>query len=85
MDKAPLAATVTPRERVRAILTYMDRYDNTTQYQWFLEIARAFLSFQGDRISVKDADWLCDQADRPWPSPTGSSRYCGRPTCSRSS
>src|SRR5207244_4774555 len=28
-----------------------------------LEIARAFLNFQGDRISLADCDWLCDTAE----------------------
>src|SRR5690242_6025681 len=46
MDKAPLAAEVSPRERVRAVLAHMDRFDNTVQYSWFLEIARTFLGFQ---------------------------------------
>src|ERR1041384_272491 len=64
MDKAPLAADVSPRERVRAILGHMDRYDNTAQYQWFLEIARTFLGFQGDRLAASDADSLCDEAER---------------------
>ena len=43
---------VPPRERVRAILAHMDRFDNTVQYGWFLEIARTFLGFQGDRLTA---------------------------------
>src|SRR5438445_7561681 len=50
MDKGPLAAGVEPRERVRAILYHMSHFDNTIQYQWFIEIARAFLNFQGHRL-----------------------------------
>jgi glucuronate isomerase len=64
MDQAPLDPAVAPRDRVRAILRHMDRYDNTVQYGWFLDIARTFLGFQGERLSPADADWLCDQADR---------------------
>jgi glucuronate isomerase len=64
MDQWPLAPEVDPRERVRAILGHMDRYDNTAQYGWFLDIARTFLGFQGNRLSPADADWLCDQAER---------------------
>jgi glucuronate isomerase len=64
MDKAPLAADVAPRERVRAILAHMDRFDNTVQYSWFLEIARIFLSFQGERLSAEVADSLFDAAER---------------------
>jgi glucuronate isomerase len=63
MDQAPLAADVDPRERVRAILGHMDRFDNTTQYAWFLEIARTFLGFQGERVTAADADSLWDAAE----------------------
>src|SRR5437764_1655377 len=49
MDKGPLAANTDVRERIRAIVYHMSFYDNTAQYQWFLEIARAFLDFQGQR------------------------------------
>src|SRR4029077_7511892 len=64
MDKAPLAAEVPPRERIRAILSYMDRLDNRVQYSWFVEIARMFLGFKGDRVSASDCDALCDAADK---------------------
>ncbi len=64
MDQAPLARDVPPRERVRAILAHMDRFDNTAQYGWFLEIARTFLGFDGDRLAAADCDPLCDAADR---------------------
>lgn len=63
MDKGALAADVPPRERVRVILSYMDRIDNTAQYSWFLEIARTFLGFQGDRVGAADCDALCDAAE----------------------
>ena len=36
MDKGPLSPEVAPRERVRAILSYLERIDNTVQYSWFL-------------------------------------------------
>src|ERR1700722_15090797 len=58
MDKSPLDAAVAPRQRVRALLANLDRFDNTAQYAWFLDIARTFLSFQGDRLAVSDADAL---------------------------
>jgi glucuronate isomerase len=64
MSQAPLAANVPPRERVRAILGHIDRFDNTAQYAWLLEIARTFLGFDGDRLSAADCDRLCDAADR---------------------
>jgi glucuronate isomerase len=64
MDKKALAPEVEPRQRVRAILAHMDRFDNTAQYGWFLEIARSFLGFEGERLTAADADWLYDSAER---------------------
>jgi glucuronate isomerase len=64
MGQEPLARDVEPRQRVRAILAHMDRFDNTAQYAWFLEIARTFLGFQGDRVGAADADGLFDAAER---------------------
>jgi glucuronate isomerase len=64
MSQQPLGKDVPPRERVRAILAHMDRFDNTVQYSWFLEIARTFLGFQGDRVTADDADSLFDAAER---------------------
>src|ERR1700726_4041423 len=63
MDKAPLASGVEPRERVRAILNHLDRIDNTTQYSWFVEIARTFLGYKGSRPTASDSTWLCDAAE----------------------
>jgi glucuronate isomerase len=64
MDKEPLEPDVDPRERVRAILYHMSHYDNTAQAMWFMDIARAFLNFQGNRLTLADSTWLCDNADR---------------------
>src|SRR5262245_30376341 len=69
MDKGPLDPGVPPRERVRAILAHMERYDNTVQYAWFLEIARTFLGFQGDRLTAADCDPLWDAAARVMAQP----------------
>ena len=64
MDKKPLEPNVDPRERVRAILYQMSCFDNTTQYMWFMEIVRAFLDFQGHRLTIADSTWLYDTAER---------------------
>jgi glucuronate isomerase len=69
MSQAPLAKDVAPRERVRSILGHMDRFDNTAQYGWFLEIARTFLGFEGDRVTAADCDWLCNTAERVFAQP----------------
>lgn len=62
MSKEPLASDVEPRERVRAILKHMNRFDNTVQYSWFVEIAKAFLGFHKDQVGEEDCDWLWEAA-----------------------
>ncbi len=64
METASLSTEYGPRDRVRAILYQMAQFDNTVQYTWFLEIARAFFNFQGDRITLADCNWLCDTAEK---------------------
>ncbi len=64
MSQAPLAKDVLPRERVRAILSHMDRFDNTAQYGWFVDIAKTFLGFTGSKVTAKDADPLFDAAEK---------------------
>jgi glucuronate isomerase len=63
MDKALLAAS-DPRERVRAIMYHLAMFDNTAQYEWFIEIIRAFLGFEGERVTLADCTWLWDAAER---------------------
>ncbi len=69
MPQTPLAAGVPVRERVAAILAHMDRFDNTAQYAWFLDIARTFLGFLGRHVGADDADALCDAAERVFNQP----------------
>jgi len=42
----------------------MAQFDNTTQYMWFVEIVRAFLGFEGERVTLADCTWLWDAAER---------------------
>src|SRR3954467_13129178 len=69
MSQEPLRRETPPRERVRAILGHMGRFDNTTQYTWFVEIAREFLGFTGDRVTVADTDSLFDAAQKAFAQP----------------
>lgn len=64
MSQAPLAPDVPARDRVREIVRHMDRYDNTAQYGWFVDIARTFLGFQGTKVTAADADKLFDAAEK---------------------
>src|SRR5688572_14258759 len=64
MTQAPLGKDVPARDRVREIVKFMDRYDNTAQYGWFLDIAKTFLGFSGNRVTAADADRLFDAAEK---------------------
>jgi glucuronate isomerase len=76
MSQQPLAKDVPPRERVRAIIAHMDRFDNTVQYSWFLEIARTFLGFGGEHITAADADRLFDAAERNFAQHDWEAQVC---------
>jgi glucuronate isomerase len=69
MPQTVLAKDADPRDRVREIVRFMDRYDNTAQYAWFVDIARTFLGFTGDRVTAKDADALFDAAQKTFAQP----------------
>jgi glucuronate isomerase len=74
MDQQVLSAEADPRERVRAILYHMSRFDNTVQYSWFVEIVRAFFNFQGERLTLADSTWLFDTAERKMAQPDWEDR-----------
>ena len=78
MDRAPLQPGVDPRDRIRVILTHAEKFDNTVQYSWLLEIAQVFLDFPGDRLTAADTNWLCDSADRQMASPDWEERVLRR-------
>jgi glucuronate isomerase len=58
MPKSALAPELPPQERVRTILRYLEKLDNTVQYSWFVEIAQTHLGFSGDRVTETDCDGL---------------------------
>jgi glucuronate isomerase len=62
LGNEPLRADVEPRARCRAILEYAERFDNTVQYSWLVEIARRHLGFVDSRITAADCDALFDRA-----------------------
>src|SRR5215207_1132720 len=70
MGQALLARDADPRERVREIVRFMDRYDNTAQHAWFVDIARTFLGFGEERkLTPADADPLFDAAQKTFAQP----------------
>lgn len=78
MPQTPLGKEVSPRERVREIIKFMDRYDNTAQYGWFVEIARTFLGFTDSKVTVHDADKLFDAAEKAFAQPDWDKQVIAR-------
>jgi len=69
MGQRLLAKDADPRERCREIVQFLERFDNTAQHAWFVEIARTFLGFAGDRVTAADADTLFDAATKTFAQP----------------
>ena len=67
LPKAALEAP--PRERCRAILGHMERFDNTAQHAWFVDICRTFLGWETDTVSAADCDTLFDRATKQFGRP----------------
>lgn len=69
MKQDVLRPDVPARERVREILRYMARYDNTAQYRWFVDIVRSFLDISVSRVTAAEADDLYEAAERIFQQP----------------
>src|SRR5215212_5286920 len=69
MPQTPLGKDVPARDRVGEIVRHMERFDNTAQYGWFVDIAKTFLGFAGDRVTPEDADALFDAAEKTFAQP----------------
>ncbi len=67
LPKAALDAP--PRERCRAILGHMERFDNTAQHAWFLDICRTFLGWDRPTVSAADCDDLFDRSVQQFGKP----------------
>ena len=73
-----LAANRSSRERVQSIMSYMSRFDNTTQVSWFLEIAQSAFGYPKPRLDPADADSLFDAAERVMSAPDWESQLLER-------
>jgi glucuronate isomerase len=69
LDRETLSPAMDPRERARAMFYHLEQFDNTAQYTWLLEIARAFFNFQGKRLTLADCGWLWETAERRMAQP----------------
>ena len=74
MGQRLLAKDADPRERCREIVKFLERFDNTAQHAWFVEIARTFLGFDNDRVTAADADALFDAALKTFAQPDWEAR-----------
>lgn len=63
MSHAPLAASADPQERVACILQHAEKFENTVQWSWFVELCQTFFGWEGDRITENDTDCLWDAAE----------------------
>ena len=63
MSKDELDPSRLPLERVHSVMSFMDRYANTAQYGWFVDIARTFLNHKSDQVTRDDANALFQQAE----------------------
>ena len=69
MGQELLGPDADPRERCRAILAHMDRFDNTAQYAWFVAIVNSFLGLSLERVTAADCDRLFDTAAQVFARP----------------
>jgi glucuronate isomerase len=53
-----------PRTRSLHLAEYLERFDNTVQYSWLMEIVRTFHGFTGERISRQTIGDLYERAVR---------------------
>ncbi|MBI3466702.1 MAG: glucuronate isomerase [Planctomycetes bacterium] len=51
-----------PKEKLARIIPYLERIDNTAQYQWLVEMCQTFFGFQDERITTANWEHLYDQA-----------------------
>ncbi|GBD37534.1 Uronate isomerase [bacterium HR36] len=69
MSHDPLRVEFPARERCRTLLRFLERFDNTAQAAWLVEIAQTFLGFDKAWITATDADWLWEQAQKRMTAP----------------
>ena len=57
-----VSPTLSKNERVRNLFKYLDRLDNTVQYEWLSEITQTFLGHEGP-LDLASVDAVLAQAD----------------------
>lgn len=77
MSHLPLSKDVPQRERVSVILEYAQRFENTVQWSWFVELCQTFFGWPHDCIMPADADKLWEQADKQLNQPDWVEKVIG--------
>ena len=54
--------SITPKEKVSRLIAHFGPIENTIQYSWFVEMAKAFFGFDGDRITNENWESVYDAA-----------------------
>ena len=54
---------ISPKEKCRRLFENLGPIDNTIQYSWFIEMARKFFGFEGDRVDAENWEPLYDAAE----------------------
>jgi glucuronate isomerase len=62
MPAEQVSPDLDPKTRSQNLAEYLERIDNTVQYSWLVEIARAFHGFDHDRITPRNLVALYDRA-----------------------
>jgi len=69
-----VADTLPASDRVHHLARFLDRFDNTVQYSWLVEIAQTFHGYGPDRITPADVDDLMGKAARSAADPASWDR-----------
>jgi glucuronate isomerase len=63
---------LSPREKVRRLVAYLEPLDNTIQYSWLIEMAQRLFGFVGDRLTSDNWEQLYDNAAAKMQAPDWS-------------
>jgi glucuronate isomerase len=53
---------LSPREKVRRLVAYLEPLDNTIQYSWLIDMAQRLFGFDGDHLTADNWEQLYDDA-----------------------
>jgi glucuronate isomerase len=60
---------LSPREKVRRLVAYLEPLDNTIQYSWLIDMAQRLFGFDGDHLTADNWEQLYDDAAETMQAP----------------